>query len=140
MKKIAVQLALGLIFSNFTLFAQDVKIPSDSIETVLCKKWEADYALLGGMKISQMPGATDMIIEFKNDKTFQITSNNQKESTKGIWNYDSKKKLINLLINGKSNSAIISLNDNVLIMLIDTKEATPDDPMPMKVIYKVKTK
>ena len=111
---------------------------ADSIATLLCKKWEVDYAMMGGMKIGKIPGATEINQEFNKDKTFIMTSNDLKEKTTGTWAYDAKNKLIKLSINGKSNTSIISLKDGELIMLADTKEATPDDPMEIKLVYKIK--
>ena len=96
--------------------------------------------MMGNMKIGRIPGATEINYEFNKDKTFLITSNDPKDKTKGIWAYDPKKKIIKLTINGKSNASIISLKAGEFIMLADTKEATPDDPMEIKLVYKSMTK
>lgn len=99
-----------------------------------------DYAMMGGMKIGKMPGATESNYEFKKDKTFILTSNNNSPAGKGTWSYDQSKKLIKLTINGKSNVSIISLKADQLELLADTKDATPDDPMPINIFYKLSTK
>jgi len=112
----------------------------DTIETLLCKKWEFDYTMMGGMKIVRKPGAAEMNFEFKKDKTVLLTSNNPGDKTKGTWNYDTNKKIIKVTFNGKSNGSIISLKEEEFVMVVDTKEATPDDPMELKVVYKIKTK
>ena len=137
MKKFICICIIALI-SSTTSFGQTINMTADSIETLLCRKWEVDYAMMGEMKIGRIPGATEINYEFNKDKTFIMTSNDSKEKTKGTWTYDLKKKLIRLTVNGKSNTSIISLKDNELIMLADTKEATPDDPMEIKLVYKIK--
>ncbi len=121
-------------------YSQSINVPVDSIPSMLCKKWEANYAMMGGMNIGKIPGATEISYEFNKDKTFVITSKDPKDKTKGAWGYDPKSKSIKLTVNGKSNTRIISLKEGELVMLADTKEATPDDPMEIKIVYKQKTK
>jgi hypothetical protein len=128
------------LFSSINSFGQTIDLSVDSITTLLCKKWEVDYAMMGDMKIGRMPGATEINYEFYKDKTFVMTSNDPKDKTKGTWAYDPKKKIIKLTINGRSNASIISLKEGEFIELADTKDATPDDPMEIKVVYKIKTK
>lgn len=140
MKKISLIVIITLLFSNTKSLGQTINLSADSITTVLCKKWQVDYAIMGGMKIGRIPGATEINYEFNKDKTFLMTSNDPKDKTKGTWAYDTKKKIIKLIINGKSNTSIISLKEGELMMLADTKEATPDDPMEIKLVYKIKTK
>ena len=139
MKKFIVAGIIALLLSGTKSFSQAINLPADSITTLLCKKWEVDYALLGDRKIGRIPGATEINFEFNKDKTFLMTSNDPKDKTKGTWAYDTKKKIIKLTIDGRSNASIISLKEGEFIMLADTKEATPDDPMEIKVVYKIKT-
>jgi hypothetical protein len=131
---------IALICSGNISFGQNINIPADSVTNLLCKKWEMDYAMMAGTKIGKMPGATESNYEFNKDKTFVLTSNANSTKTKGTWSYDQGKKLIRLTINGRSNVSIISLKDDQLEMLVDTKAATPDDPMPITIIYKLGTK
>lgn len=138
MKKFIVAGIITLFLSGTKSFSQTINLPADSMTTLLCKKWEVDYALMGDMKIRRIPGATEINYEFNKDKTFVITSNDPNDKTKGTWAYDTKKKIIKLTINGRSNVSIISLKEGEFMMLADTKEATPDDPMEIKVVYKIK--
>lgn len=140
MKKIICIVLICVLLSNTKSFSQTVNLPADSAATLLCKKWEVDYALMGDMKISEIPGVTTINYEFNKDKTFLITSDNPKDRTKGTWAYDAKKKLIKLTINGKSNTSIISLKDGELVMLAAPIEATPADPTELKIVYKTRTK
>ncbi len=140
MKRLFIITIVALIFSGAKSFSQTISLPADSISTLLCKKWEVDYAMMGGMKIGKLPGAPEMNYEFSKDKTFMMTSNDPKDKKKGTWFYDSKKKLIKLTVDGKVTTTIISLKDEELIMLVDTKEVTPDDPSAIQLVYKVTKK
>lgn len=95
-----------------------------------------DFAMMGGTKIGKMPRATESNYEFYKDKTFVLTSNTNSTKTKGIWSYDQSKKNIKLTINGNSNMRIIALKGDQLEMVVDTKDATPDDPMQINIFYK----
>ncbi len=140
MKQFTCIFVAALICSTNTSFSQNINLPVDSVTNLLCKKWQMDYAMMGGMKIGKMPGATESNYEFKKDKTFILTSNNNSPAGKGTWSYDQSKKLIKLTINGKSNVSIISLKADQLELLADTKDATPDDPMSINIFYKLSTK
>ena len=70
---------------------------------------------------------------FKSDHTFTSTQNNTMDkedpSEKHTWNFDSKKKSIELKLNGESNSEIISLRDDELTVIVHVKnnKAAPQD-------------
>ena len=94
MKKIFFACILTLLLSGTQSFGQTINLSADSITTLLCKKWEVDYAIMGNMKIGRMPGATEINFEFNKDKTFLMTSTDPTDKTKGTWAYDTKKKLL----------------------------------------------
>ena len=137
MKKFICTCIVSIIVSGSSLFAQDITISADSIQTLLCKKWEVDYAVVGGMKIGRMPGAEEINYEFNKDKTFTMSNKDAKEKTKGTWNYDAKKKMIKLTIDGKNRTNVISLNENELVMLVDTTEGAQKDLGPIHIVYKI---
>lgn len=131
---------IALICSSHTSFSQSINIPADSVTHLLCKKWEMDYVIDDGMKISRPPGAPEMNYEFNKDKTFVFTGNGNSTKVKGTWSYDPGKKLIKLTLNGRSNTSIISLTNDQLEMLMDTKAATPSDPTPIQMFCKPSAK
>ena len=124
--------------SSSNLFAQSIDLTADSVATLLCKKWEMSYIIMDGMKIQKGAGAPEMNYEFKKDKTFLITSNDGKSPVKGTWTYDPNMKTVKLTQNGKSNTTAIELREEELVMLMDTKGATPGDSSPMKAYLKPK--
>jgi hypothetical protein len=140
MKKIICIGLISFLLTSSKSFSQAVDLSTDSVEALLCKKWEVNYALMGERKIGRIPGATEINYEFKKDKTFLMTSNDPKDNTKGTWAYDAKKKIIKLTINGRNNNNIISLKDEELIMLANMNEGSAGDPMELKIVYKIKAK
>ncbi len=138
MKKFICSALIIFISAQITLNAQ-ITTPKDSLEFYLCKSWEVDYAMLGGMKIGRMPGATEINYEFKKDKTYLLFDKDAVRTGKGTWEFDPKKKMIRLKDEkGISRQTIVSLKPDELIMLADTKEQTPDDPMDIKMVYKIR--
>ena len=120
-------------------FSQSIDYSLDSVNTLLCKKWEVNYAMVGGSKIYRDAGSTGSTYTFSKDKTFVVSGNKNGDEAKGTWIYNPKQKLIKLVTSGRPNSKIISLRDGELVMIADTKNATPDDNSEMKLYYKVKS-
>ena len=139
MKKTISFLFLCFICYSSALHAQKIDMPMSHLEDLLCKKWVSSYALMGDMRIDPKPGTPQIIYDFKNDKTFLFTDQPGKTKS-GTWNYDSVGKMIRLTLNGNKNTIIISLKEDELVMLVDTKKATPDDPTPIKMVFKIKEK
>ena len=138
MRTIVFSGVLAFIFFCNSTSAQDVNGPIESIQTHLCKNWEVDYVLMGGMKIGRMPDATEINYQFNKDKTFFMTSDDPIDKTKGTWSYDPKKKLIRLTLNGKSSSSVVSLKNDELVMIAEPNGATPEDLPEMRMIFKPK--
>lgn len=128
--------ALVPIISHCTLFSQDINIPTENITKFLCKKWQIDYLAMNGMKIARGAGAPEINYEFNSDNTYSLLGHEPQTKSKGTWKYDENKKLIKLFFNGLSNTSVISLNENELVILVNTREATPDDPSDMKMFFK----
>jgi hypothetical protein len=127
---------LALLTSN--AFSQNIDLSLDSIKTLLCKKWEVSYAIMGNARIGRIPGATEINHEFSKDGTFITTSDDPTDKTKGSWNYDSKKKLIKLIIGGRSTGQIISLKDDEFLLQMSLDKSGSSDT-EIKMVYKPKT-
>ena len=79
---------LCLIYCSLSIHAQKIDIPKDSVKTLLCRKWEAAYTLMGTMRIDMSPSAPVMMFEFKKDNSFTISNDKAGGNTKGIWAFD----------------------------------------------------
>ena len=128
--------ALAIACCAGSVQAQKINGPLDKVQTLLCKKWQTAYSMMGDMRIDPAPGAPTMTFEFKQDGTFLSTADKSGEQTKGTWAFVPGKKLVQMHINGRSNLTIVSLNEKELTMAVDMKDATPNDPTPITVIYK----
>ena len=116
-----------------------ITMPADSIPSTLCKTWTVSYALMGDTKVTMQPGAQAMDFAFNKDKTLVLSTGSTDTKIKGTWTYDAATKTVKLTINGQGKMTVTKLQADQLTMSIDTKDATPDDPMTLKLVYKVKS-
>ncbi|PWT96458.1 MAG: hypothetical protein C5B52_15765 [Bacteroidetes bacterium] len=136
MKKFICIGIIALIVSGGSLFAQNFSIVAGDIPDILCRKWEINYAEMGGKKIQRIVGA-EMDYQFNKNKTFTISNDDPKETKRGTWYYDSNKKLIRLIINGRIEASIVSLKDGEFVM-VDDNDGSAEDPMEIRLYYKPK--
>jgi hypothetical protein len=137
MKKPIILLLVLTVAAFFPASAQ-ISVPADSIPSTLCKTWTVSYALMGDTRIDMKPGAQAMDFDFKKDKTLMVSAGPTDPKTKGTWVYDATSKTVKLTINGQSRGTVTKLQADQLIISMDTKDAAPDDPMVIKLVYKVK--
>ncbi|CAM4410864.1 hypothetical protein [Zobellia nedashkovskayae] len=129
-------LLLGFIIGlNFTLFAQDININETELESVLCKQWEIEYALMGGMKVGQMPGASDFDFKFHPDGKYDLIREDADNSA-GIWTYNSDGKYVELSIEEKVTSRIKYIDQNKLILTLVSGQNDPPGLPSMEVHFK----
>jgi len=115
-----------------------ITTPVDSIPSILCKTWTVSYALMGDMRIDMKPGVQAMDFQFVKDKTLLVSAGPTNPKTKGTWVYDAATKTVKLTINGENRGTVTKLQADQLIISMDTKDATPDNPIVIKLVYKVK--
>jgi len=137
MKKNLLTLFIFISILTNISFAQ---IPSteDSVKSLLCKKWEIDYALMTGMKITKGMGAPDIFFEFKPDHTFLETSSVEKKNETGSWSVDLTKKLVSLQHEGKSKIIISSITPVELQMRLLPQNESEKDLEQMQLVLKLR--
>lgn len=144
MKKYFSSVIFFLFAFNIGANSQTIDLPLDSLTKILCNnKWELDYALMGEMKIYRTPDATNMILDFKKDKTLTMNDGKSKKQESGNWIYDAKKKQIKLNIGGQSLLVIVSISPNQFTTVIDPIEAKKTDKgnpdlTDIKTVFKIK--
>lgn len=106
------------------LTAQNISMNESELKSVLCQQWGIDFAMLGEMKIKQIPGATDFDFKFKSDGTYEIIEETGETKT-GNWTFYPNHKFVELEINGTTTSRIESISTDKLILVM-----TPDDSGP----------
>jgi hypothetical protein len=109
--KIKILLLTVTLISANSLTAQ-INMPSDSINTTLCRKWGFKAIMMGGQRLTNMNES--VTYDFASDGTFKRMSSEGKEQ-KGKWMYKSDKKTI-LLELKKTTLHISSLSNDELIV------------------------
>lgn len=117
-------------------YAQDLKLSSDSVTKLLCKKWEVDYALFQGNKVDYPSSKPKAYMEFYKDGTFLMSGGEPGGVQKGTWEYDASKGTISILIEEKDRKEIMSLSKNQFAIFSD--DPAPDPSHPSRVSLKAK--
>ena len=80
---------------------------------------------MNGMKIGQMPGATDFDIKFIDDGTYDLIQDDGKDES-GIWTYDAEKKYVELKIKERITSRIKFIDKtNLILTLVSGENDSP---------------
>lgn len=124
-----------LIGLNSPLFAQDINLSNSELVSTLCKQWEIEYALMGEMKIGQMPGAADFDFKFKPDGKYDLLGEDGKNES-GTWIYNSEKKYVELSIGGNVTSRIKWINKHKLILILVSGQNDPPGLPSLEVHFK----
>lgn len=125
-------LVIGL---NNSLMAQDVNLSKTELETVLCKQWEIEYALMGGMQIKQIPGAADFDFKFISDGKYDLIRKDGNTES-GIWTYLPENKYVELSIKDKITSRVKSIDESKLILILVSGENDPPGIPSIEVHFK----
>ncbi|WP_268849379.1 hypothetical protein [Flavobacterium aestivum] len=133
MKKI-LYLTLGLLLGiNFNSKAQNVSQTKTELTKILCKTWKADYAIMNGMRINQLPNNIAFEFEFNSDNSYVVIK--EKTKQKGKWTFNEKKKYIDLSNNNKTNSRITKINENELILVLVSEGKSNPPSLPNMEVY-----
>jgi len=134
MKKTLILIGL-IIGMNLTAFAQEVTLSKSELENILCKQWGIEYAMMGTIKIEQMPGAKDFDFLFKKDGKYDLIE--EDGTTKiGIWKYYPENNYVELSINGKITSRIKSIVKNKLILTMVSGKNDPSGLPNVEIHFK----
>lgn len=137
MKKI-LYFTLGLFLTiNFNSKAQNITQTKTELNTILCKTWKADYAIMNGMRINQLPNNIAFELKFHNDNSYFVIK--EKTKQKGSWTFNQNKKYIDLSINNKINSRIIRISESEIVFILVSDGKTNPPGLPNMEVY-LKTK
>ena len=116
MKKILILIIL-VSGMNLISLAQEVTLTKSELEDVLCKQWGIEYAMMNGMKIGQLPGATDFDFKFTPDGNYDLIREDG-DNESGTWVYNVANKNVELSIEEKMTSRIKSIDKNKMILTL----------------------
>lgn len=110
-----------IIGLHLNLKAQNVTQSRVELNKILCKKWAPEYALMGGMRINQLPNNIAFKLEFNYDNSYLVLKENEKQ--KGKWTQNTSEKYVELIINNKITSRITKINETefILVLVSDNK-------------------
>lgn len=115
MKKSIYLVIIILIATSFNLKAQVIQSETE-LNKILCKNWKPDFAVMGDVKINQLPNTIAFELEFNSDNSYFVIKDNDKQ--KGKWTFNPDKKHIELSINNKVTSRIIKINETEFILVL----------------------
>ena len=114
-----------LLFFTFHSYSQITKFDESIINSMLIGKWNIEKVILDGENATLTKIFKNNSIEFFENRKFIEYPTNE-TSARGIWSYNSEKKLIELKDNDKIIGVIKSLEKNYMIFepLIEKDELT----------------
>ena len=125
------KLLVFLLISG-TVYSQNIT-KKEAINQYLCKVWAADYAMMGGLKVEKMGQMKSLTYTFKADNTYLANG-----TVSGKWQYNSKKRNIELLVNGVLKSTITSLHSKKMIMVLNVDKSAPKEIGKLEIYFKPK--
>ncbi|WP_264521477.1 hypothetical protein [Flavobacterium sp. N1994] len=123
---------LILLLLSGTVYSQNIS-KKEAINKNLCKAWVADYAMMGGLKVEKMGQMKSLTYTFKSDNTYLANG-----TISGKWQYNSKKKNIELLVNGVLKSTITSLEKKKIVMILNVDKSAPKEMGKLEIYFKPK--
>ena len=136
MKKMFYLLTALFFLSKPTSFGQTISISQDSVNMLLCHKWDIKSITMGGQQINSS-GET-VTYQFFKDSNFTRTTDKKTEN--GVWSYEQDKKWIHLKIKKKTHIYIMSLKEGEFQLTANNdKEPIPNNPFGIMVFFKIIT-
>jgi hypothetical protein len=123
---------LLLLLISGVVYSQNVT-KKETINQLLCKTWNADYAMMNGLKVQKMGPMKSLTYSFKADNTYLANG-----TVSGKWQYNAKKKNIELLVNGILKSTITTLQSKKMAMILNADSSAPKDVPKLEIYFKPK--
>jgi hypothetical protein len=121
-----------LLLISSAVYSQNVT-KKEAINTLLCKTWIANYAMMNNMKVQKMGQMKRLSYTFKTDHTY--LANN---TISGKWQYNTKKKNIELFVNGSLKSTITNLQSQKMAMVLNADVNAPKEIAKIEIHFKPK--
>ena len=128
MKKI-----LLLLLISSVAYSQKITQDKATVTKLLCKNWTADYAMMNGLKVEKMGQMKSLEYVFKADGTYIGN-----KSVTGKWQFNAKKKSIELYVNNILKSTITSLQNNKIVMKLNADKSAPKEIGKLDIYFKPK--
>lgn len=123
---------LILLLISGAVYSQNVT-KKETINQLLCKTWNADYAMMNGLKVQKMGPMKSLTYTFKADNTYLANG-----IVSGKWQYNAKKKNIELFVNGILKSTITTLQSKKIVMILNADKSAPKEVAKLEIYFKPK--
>ena len=110
--KITPLLLVAITFFIAKTSSAQIDMPVDSVQHVLCQKWEFKAVLMGGQRLTNMNESVNY--QFKQDRSFTRVSSKGKEE-KGSWVFNLEQKVVLLKIKKVSLHIPLLSKDELVI-------------------------
>ena len=114
--------------------AQNIPASEPEIKKMLCRTWEIDFIAADGKKMPMPEQLSGFKVAFRPDNTYSVSIKGKKD-TIDTWEYLTAKKQLVVYIAGKTESQIIALNGQEMIMVPPVK-IQPNASFPNEVHLK----
>ena len=124
---------LILLLISSVVYSQNIVHNKETVTKFLCKKWVANYAMLNGLKVEKMGQIESLQYEFKADGSFLAN-----KTVTGKWQFNAKKKCIELYLNGVLKSTITTLQSKKIVMILNVDKSAPKNMGKFEIYFKPK--
>jgi hypothetical protein len=122
-----------LLLVSSIAYSQNVTKKETINKLLLGKTWKAEYGIMNGLKIEKLGQIKSIECTFKADKTYLFN----KDKT-GTWEYNAKKKCIELFMNGALRSTITTLKNKEIVMTVNPDKEMPKGVKDLQIFFKPK--
>lgn len=128
MKKIFI-----LLLISSAVYSQNITHKKEIVNKFLCKTWVANYAMMNGLKVEKMGQMKALEYSFKADGTYLAN-----KTVSGKWQFNAKKKCVELYLNGVLKSTITTLQSKKVVMKLNADKSAPQNIQSLEIYFKPK--
>jgi hypothetical protein len=124
---------LILLLISSAAFSQNITQDKATISKFLCKNWIANYAMMNGLRAEKLGPIKSLEYSFKADGTYVGN-----KTVTGKWQFNAKKKCIELYVKGVLKSTITTLQNKKIVMVLNTDKSAPKESSKLEIYFKPK--
>lgn len=124
---------LILLLISSALYSQNITHDKVMVSKFLCKTWIVNYAMMNGLKVEKLGQMESLQYDFKADGTFIGN-----KTVTGKWQFNAKKKCVELYLNGILKSTITTLQSKKVVMILNTDKSAPKAMGKLEIYFKPK--
>ena len=121
-----------MLVVSSAVYSQNIT-KKETINQFLCKTWVVDYGMMNGLKIEKLGQMKALIYSFKADNTYTLNG-----QTRGTWQYNAKKKSIELFQSNILRSTIVTLQSKKIVMTLNSDKSAPKEVSKLEIYFSPK--